>query len=149
MLLELPLMDYYDFLKVKTEEGKKYIWDEIRKKWYVLQPEEMVRQLTVEYFIRDLAYNKNKIQIEKRLMINGMEKRFDILVYDNDFNPYLLVECKRPEVAIDQKVFDQISIYNLALNVPYLLVTNGPQSYCCKINFEEKGYEFLNAIPSH
>jgi hypothetical protein len=148
MLLNIPFTDFIDQLNIKTEDGKKYIWDEIRKKWYVLQPEEFVRQLVIKYLIHTEQFNKNKIQLEKGFIINGLEKRFDILVYDNDFNPYLLVECKRPEIKVDQKVFDQISVYNIALKVPYLLVTNGPESYCCEINFEDKSYSFMKKLPS-
>jgi hypothetical protein len=134
MLLNIPFTDFINQLNIKTEDGKKYIWDEIRKKWYVLQPEEFVRQLVIKYLIDVQKFNKNKIQVEKGLVINELEKRFDILVYDNDFNPYLLIECKRPEIKVDQKVLDQISVYNIALKVPYLLVTNGPESYCCKVD---------------
>lgn len=147
MLLDLPFTDLIDQLNIKTEDGKKYIWDEIRKKWYVLQPEEFVRQLVIKYLIDIQQFNKNKIQVEKGFIINELEKRFDILVYDDNFNPYLLVECKRPEIKIDQKVFDQISVYNIALKVPYLLVTNGPESYCCEVNFEDKSYSFMNELP--
>ncbi len=147
MKLDIPLMSYAKVLKTKTEDGKRYIWDDIRKKWYVLQPEEFVRQLLVQYLIQDCGYNKNKIQIEKGLVVNGKEKRFDILVYDEDFRPYLLVECKRPEIPVDQKVFDQISVYNIELQVPYLLVSNGLDTYACSINQEEKSYAFLDAIP--
>lgn len=147
MLLNLPFTDFINQLSIKTEDGKKYVWDDIRKKWYVLQPEEFVRQLVIKYLIDVQKFNKNKIQVEKGLTINEQEKRFDILVYDDNFNPYLLVECKRPEIKVDQKVFDQISVYNIALKVPYLLVTNGPETYCCEINFEEKSYSFMKGLP--
>ncbi|MGK0389619.1 MAG: hypothetical protein ACI94Y_002363 [Maribacter sp.] len=147
MLLNIPFTDFINQLNIKTEDGKKYIWDEIRKKWYVLQPEEFVRQLVIKYLIDVQKFNKNKIQVEKGLVINELEKRFDILVYDNDFNPYLLIECKRPEIKVDQKVLDQISVYNIALKVPYLLVTNGPESYCCKVDFEDKSYSFIDELP--
>lgn len=147
MQLDIDFMQFVDQLKIKTENGKKYIWDDIRMKWYVLQPEEFVRQLVVKYLIQISGYNKNKIQLEKGLMINGLERRFDILVYDNDFNPYLLVECKRPQITVDQKVFDQISVYNIELKVPFLLVTNGPETYCCKVDLIEKNYAFLKEIP--
>ena len=147
MQLDIDFMQFVDQLKIKTEDGKKYIWDDIRKKWYVLQPEEFVRQLVVKYLIHISGYNKNKIQLEKGLMINGLERRFDILVYDNDFNPYLLVECKRPQVPVNQMVFDQISVYNIELKVPFLLVTNGPDTFCCEVDLIEKNYEFLKEIP--
>ncbi len=147
MLIEVNFLDYIDFLKFKSEDGKKYVWDDIRKKWYVLQPEEMVRQLVVEHLYRTVGYNKNRIQLEKFLKVNTLERRCDILIYDDDIQPYFLIECKRPEIEINQKVFDQVALYNIELQVDFLMVTNGIQTYCCKIHQEEKTYQFLDYIP--
>ncbi len=147
MNLHIDYLQFENLLNFKTDDGKKFIRDDIRKKWLVVQPEEIVRQLTVHYLCHELGYNKNKIKIEKGLKINNQEKRCDILIYNKEFKPLVLIECKRPEVNIEDKVFDQISHYNIALRVPFLIVTNGLETYCCKIDFENKTYNFLDHIP--
>ncbi len=147
MLLEIDFLKYSDDLKIKQGDDKKFVWDEIRKKWYVLLPEEMVRQLVVKYLIKELAYNKNRIKLEKYLKVNNLERRCDILIYDKNLEPFLLVECKRPNIEINQKVFDQIALYNIELQVPFLMVTNGIQTYCCEIDIDKKKYTFLNELP--
>lgn len=145
--MELDLSIHLPQLRTKTAaDGKRYIWCAIRKKWLVLQPEEWVRQLVI-LFLVDLGFNKNRIQVEKRLLVNGQEKRFDILVYDEAVVPHLLVECKAPSIPLSQKVLDQISLYNIALKVPYLLVTNGPEMMAVGIDFEKERYDFLTHIP--
>ncbi len=146
MLLEIDFLSFADSLNIKKEEGKRKVWDSIRKKWLVLTPEEFVRQLVVAYCIEELGYSKNRIKIEKSLKVNTLEKRCDVLIYDEETQPLILIECKRPEVKLDQKVFDQISRYNIALRVPFLWVTNGPESYFCKVDFEAGDYRFLSGV---
>jgi len=92
-------------------------------------------------------FPKNRIAVEKSLTINELPKRFDLLIYDKNTHPYLLVECKAPEVKINQKTFDQISQYNFQLKVPFLLVTNGITTYCCQMDYEKKTFEFISNIP--
>lgn len=145
--LDLELHRFQDRLKLKQVNGKRFVWDFIRSKWLVLQPEEMVRQLLIHYLLEDLGINKNKIAIEKGLTVNTLQKRCDILIYDKVFSPLLLIECKAPAIKLNQSVFEQIAQYNLALKVPYLLVSNGPQAYCCAIDFEQKDFQFLDTIP--
>jgi len=140
-------MGFRDQLQVKRERGQQLIFDPIRRKWLVLQPEELVRQLLVQYLL-DLGYNKNRIAIEKSLRVNDFEKRFDVLVYDDKTLPFMLVECKAPHVDITDRTFEQIAQYNLPLRVNYLLVTNGIKTYCCKMNYEEQAYTFLAEIPT-
>ncbi len=106
-----------------------------------------MRQLFIAYLIHELKYSKNRIAVEKQLTINGKIKRFDILVYNQSTQPYILVECKAPKIQITQLTFDQIARYNLALNVPYLVVTNGQQTVSCKMNHKEGRFDFLDAIP--
>lgn len=149
MLLEIELLKYQDRLKVKFSNGRKYIFDIIRKKYLVLTPEELVRQLMLHYLIEEKGYPKNKIQVERGLEFNTMQKRCDILVFDACFKPVLLVECKAARVKMDQKVFEQIARYNMSLKVPYLLVTNGPINYCSYINQEAQSFHFLEEIPSY
>ena len=147
MKLNINFLTYQPQLKVKKEEGKRYIFCTIRKKYLVLQPEELVRQLTIEYLIADRKYNKNSIHVERGLMVNGLTRRSDILIYDTEVTPYLLVECKAPKVKITQAVFDQIARYNLTLKVNYLLVTNGIDTFCCAMNYEDQSYRFLSEVP--
>ncbi|MEQ8908073.1 MAG: type I restriction enzyme HsdR N-terminal domain-containing protein [Vicingaceae bacterium] len=132
------------------QEGKKTkIFDAIRRGFFVLTPEEWVRQNLIQFLIEDRAYPKGLIAIEKGLKVNGLPKRFDALVYHQNGNPKLLVECKAPEIQIDQKAFDQIARYNYSLKLPYLLVSNGLQHYCAKVNWQTKEFEFLNDIPHY
>jgi len=147
MNLDIDFLSYKDHLKTKKEDNKRWIYDPIRKKYLVLTPEEMVRQLVLCHFQKEMEYNKNRIAVEKQLKVNGLIRRWDILIYNNGMLPWLLVECKAPEVKISQAVFDQIARYNLTLNVPYLLVTNGLNSFCCEIDYEKQSYEFLEHLP--
>lgn len=146
-MIALELMGYRDRLQVKRENGQQLIFDPIRRKWLVLQPEELVRQLLVQYLL-ELGYNKNRIAIEKSLRVNDFEKRFDALIYNDQTLPFMLIECKAPHVDITDRTFEQIAQYNLPLRVNYLLVTNGIKTYCCKMNYEEQNYTFLSEIPT-
>lgn len=145
--IELSLMRFQSLLKVKRERDKRYIFDLIRKKWLVLQPEELVRQLVIFYLLEEKQYNRNRINLERGLKVNNLSKRFDLLVYDMNVRPYLLVECKAPQVPITQDVFQQAAWYNMELRVPYLMVTNGIEAYCCALDYENHSYEYLEAVP--
>lgn len=149
MLLELPLLNYQNQLQLKVSKGKRYIFDLIRKKYLVLTPEEIVRQLIILYLIEEKNYPKNKIRVEMGLTVNELTKRCDILVFNQDFEPLLLVECKAATVKVNQKVFEQIATYNMTLKVPYFLVTNGPQNYCSQVNHQKRSFEFLKSIPDY
>lgn len=147
MNIDLGLMRFKGLLKVKRDNGKRLIFDPIRKKWLVLQPEEMVRQLAIHYLVVEKGCSLARINIEKGLKVNSLNKRFDLLVYSRDLKPFLLVECKAPQAPVNQDAFRQVSWYNMPLKVRYLLVTNGIESYCCALDYERKSYEFLNAVP--
>lgn len=147
--LNLGLLDYQNLLKVKRIDGKTCLFDEVRRKWLVLQPEELVRQLIFQYLVVEKAYSRNRISIEKGLKVNTLQKRFDLLVYDSEMQPFMLIECKAPKVKIQQEVFKQIATYNTSLRVPYLLVTNGINTYCCEINYTDEDFSFLEAIPDY
>lgn len=136
----------YDFTIVK-EDKKTKIFDGIRRKYLLLTPEEWVRQHIVRFLVEEKKFPKGLIALEKGLKMNGLNKRSDILVYSQKGNPIFMVECKATSVKINQSVFDQISRYNISYQLPYLLVTNGLQHYCAKINFNEKKFNFLNDIP--
>ena len=149
MNIPIDLMQYRDRLKVKKEAGKTWLFDRLRRKWVVLQPEELVRQLMVWYLIDEKGYNTSRIKLEKGLKVNKLSKRCDILVYDAQVVPYMLVECKAPQVAITGETFRQNDIYNLPLQAPYLVVTNGLFTYCCSIEYATSSWEFLGSIPDY
>ena len=148
-MININLLQYNKSLQIESRESQNYIFDFIRKKFLVLTPEEIVRQLMIHFLINEKGYPKNKIRVEKGLQFNNMNKRCDILIYDLNFNPLVLVECKSAKVKIDQKVFEQIATYNMTFKVPYLLVTNGPLNYCSFINHKEKKFKFLEEIPEY
>jgi len=138
----------YSF-RFKNSENKRLIFDGIRKKFVVLQPEEWVRQHCVEYLIRVKNYPKSWINVEKELKINNLKKRYDIVVFNQDGSIHLVVECKAPTIPISQDTFDQIARYNLKLNATYLMVTNGINHYYCQMDFENERYTFLKDIPDY
>jgi Type I restriction enzyme R protein N terminus (HSDR_N) len=148
MLLDIDFTQYKNALKVRSTGGKKEIFDPVRRKYLFLQPEELVRQLVLQYLLTEKKYPLSKIRVEMGLQVNELQKRCDILAFDAIFNPFLLVECKSAKIPINQDVFDQIARYNRTFKVPYLLVTNGLATYCCKIDFDTEGYEFLKEIPA-
>ena len=141
--LNLPSFPF----RVKNTQKGIAIFDEFRKIFVTLQPEEWVRQHVLHYVHHHKGYPKGRIGVEKQIGINGLIKRFDILIYDDRAKPLILVECKAPEVTITQQSFDQIAQYNQQLNAPYLMVTNGLQHFYCQMNFKERRYDFLKDIP--
>jgi hypothetical protein len=142
-LLNLPS---YQF-KIKESDGRIQIFDTIRKKYLVLTPEEWVRQNFLQFLIQEKKFPASLIAVEAGLKYNQLQKRTDVLVYDKQGSPYLMVECKAPEVKISQDTFDQIARYNMAFKVRYLVVTNGLQHFCCQMNYVENNYQFLEQIP--
>lgn len=131
----------------KNEKGKRYIFCLIRNKYLVITPEEIVRQLMILYLTKVKLYPKNRIAVEKQLVINGRKKRFDILIMDKAVNPCLLIECKAPNISITQAVFNQIAQYNMLLKTELLIVTNGELTYCCRVNHHKQRFDFMNEIP--
>lgn len=138
----------YSF-RFKNSENKRLIFDAIRKKFVVLQPEEWVRQHCIQYLINEKNYPKSLINVEKELKLNNLKKRYDIVVYKTDGSIHLIIECKAPLITIDQATFDQIARYNLELNATYLMVTNGINHYYCQMDFEDERYTFLKEIPDY
>jgi hypothetical protein len=145
--IPIDLLSGADQLIIKKKNDHSLIFDPVRKKYIRLQPEEFVRQLFVLWLIQNTKINRNSIQVEKVLKINNVVKRFDILIYDNQMNPYIVVECKAPEVKITQSTFDQIAVYNMALSAPFLVVTNGRSTYIVQVNHTDKCYSFFDALP--
>ena len=137
---------FYDF-RFKNSENKVQIFDAIRKKFVVLQPEECVRQNVFQFLINDKKYPKSLINVEKQLTINSLNKRYDVVVYNPEGNITILVECKAPKISITQQTFDQIARYNMQLKAEYLMVTNGLDHFYCKMDYTEEKYWFLDHIP--
>ena len=144
----MQVLDFpqYSF-RIKNSEKGYQIFDVIRKKFVMVQPEEWVRQHVIHYLTETKKYPKSLVNVEKQLVVNQMKKRYDVVVYNSKGTITLLVECKAPEVKISQSTFDQIARYNLLLNAEYLMVTNGLNHYYCKMDQEREKYQFLKEIP--
>jgi len=138
----------YSF-RLKNSENNTHIFDVIRKKFVVLQPEEWVRQHCVQYLIQEKNYPISLINVEKVILINGLKKRYDIVVFNPDGSLAVVVECKAPKVQISQSVFDQIARYNLTLKASYLMVTNGLNHCFCTMNHHLESFEFLETLPNY
>jgi hypothetical protein len=138
----------YDF-RFKNSENKVSIFDEIRKKFIILTPEEWVRQHVVQFLLEEKKYPKSLINVEKVLKVNGLRKRYDAVVFNPDGSIQVLVECKAPEVKISQATFDQIAQYNMTMKAKFLMVTNGLNHYFCQMDFENKKYLFLSQLPDY
>lgn len=133
--------------RFKSSENKQQIFDIIRKKFVSLQPEEWVRQNVIHFLTMDKKYPTSLINVEKTLSLNGLKKRYDVVVFNTDGSIHILVECKSPNIKISQVVFDQIARYNLKMQSEYLMVSNGLDHFYCKMNYEEEKYSFLRQIP--
>jgi len=145
MNLNLPK---YHF-KIRTNQtGKNEIFDDFRKKYVIITPEEWVRQNFMQYLKEEKGYPAMLMSIEKGIIVNNMKKRFDAVVHNRNGKPIMLIEFKSPNVKLSQKVMEQISRYNLSLNVNYLIVSNGLSHYCCYIDKETGNTTFYNDIPN-
>ena len=135
--------------RFKNSENKVSIFDCIRKKFVILQPEEWVRQHCLLYLMEVKNYPISLINVEKELTINDLKKRYDIVIFNPNGSIHLIVECKAPKININQTTFDQIARYNTALHATYLMVTNGLNHYYCQMDFENERYQFLKDIPEY
>ena len=130
--------------KMKKENGRQYIFDTIRKAWLLLSEEEWVRQNFVNYLTVQLDYPSSVIALEKEIRLNDLKKRFDILVYNRQHQPWLLVECKQPDVQLSQDVLQQALRYNISVPVEYIVITNGNTTVGWK---KEHELTMLNEMP--
>jgi hypothetical protein len=144
-LKQLNLPDYS--FKITGPEGKEMILDPLRKKYVKLTPEEWVRQNFIQYLKNEGGYPVGLMGVEVMFNMNKLKRRVDILIHKRNGEPVMIVECKAPDIKIDDKVFDQIVCYNMRYKVPFIVVTNGLDHYACKIDFLENKYEFLLVIP--
>lgn len=138
----------YSF-KISNKDGKKYIFDALRRKYVALTPEEWVRQHFTNYLLAYKGYPAGLLANEIQINLNGTKKRCDTVLYNRDLTAKMIVEYKAPHVEITQAVFDQITRYNMVLRVEYLIVTNGINHYCCHIDYATNTYTFLPDIPNY
>ena len=133
-----------------TERGeKRQIFDFLRRKYVALTPEEWVRQHFVHYLVEHKGYPKGLLANEVELKVGDKKLRCDTLLYTQALQPRMIVEYKAPTIPLQQKIFDQISAYNLLLKVDYLVVSNGLQHVCCKMDYEQQRYVFLEQLPNY
>lgn len=144
LALNLPEFDP----KIKKAD-KIYIWDRIRRKYVTLTPEEWVRQHFINYLISEKNYPESLIANETQIILNNRKVRCDSVVYNNKLDPVCIIEYKSPDIKITQNVFDQIVKYNMVLKVQYLIVSNGIQHYCCRINYTNLSVTYLEEIPDY
>lgn len=146
-MLQLNLPAYET--RMCSRDGKAMIFDPLRKAYVALTPEEWVRQHFVNFLTNFKGYPATLMANEVAIMLNGMKRRCDTVVYDKELRPRVIVEYKAPSVKITKEVFAQISRYNLTLQVDYLIVSNGLRHYCCKMDYEKGSFTFLQEIPEY
>jgi type I site-specific restriction endonuclease len=144
-MLQLNLPSYT--FRIKKQNDKTVIFDSQRKRFVALTPEEWVRQSFIRFLIQEKGYPAAYIAIEKQLNYNGMKKRCDAILYNEDAQPVLIIELKSPNIAISQATFDQVAVYNAKLKVDFFMISNGIEHYCCRVNLENAKYEFFSEIP--
>jgi hypothetical protein len=152
------LMDRYGFMqlslnfpkfdfKIREEEGKLIIFDPLRKKYLILTPEEWVRQHMITYLVQYHNYPKGLFSLEKGVMYNSLQKRFDILVLDRGGKPFLLIECKAPEISLSNKTVEQVAVYNKTIGATYMGLSNGKQHLFLKFNEENNNFDQISDLP--
>jgi hypothetical protein len=138
----------YSF-RFKNSENKIAAFDEIRKKFVILTPEEWVRFHCVQFLIHEKDFPISLINVERQLKLGKLIKRYDVVVYNSNGGIHLIVECKAPSIAITQATFDQIARYNMSLKAEYLMVTNGLDHFFCQLDYVQEKYRFLKELPPY
>ena len=146
-MLQLNLPEYN--FRIKKQDEKLLIFDSQRKRYVSLTPEEWVRQHFIHFLIEEKGYPAAYLAIEKELRMNGMKKRCDAILYNEQALPILIIEFKAPNVRITQTTFDQVAVYNSKLNVDFFIISNGRQHFCCRVNKKTAEYEFFSEIPDY
>ncbi len=141
--LALPPFDY----KIQKKKDKLFIFDILRKKYVYLTPEEWVRQHFIHFLINQYGYPKALMKAEGGLKYNNLPKRTDLVVFDREGKPLIVVECKDTLTQLTQTTFEQAARYNYVLKAPYLIIVNGLSYHCCYINHQNQTYHFLEDIP--
>ena len=136
-------------IKIQEKGEKRQIFDFLRRKWVALTPEEWVRQHFTHFLVEHKNYPQALLANEVELRIGEKRLRCDTLLYNKELRPRMIIEYKAPTIQIQQKTFDQISVYNLLLHADFLVVSNGLQHYCCQMDYERRSYRFLTEIPDY
>lgn len=136
-------------LSISKQRGRVVVFDVLRRKHVALTPEEWVRQHFIHYLITEKGYPAALMGNEVPITLNGMSRRCDSVLYDTSLRPRIIMEYKAPDVPLTQKVFDQISRYNIVMRVDYLIISNGLTHYCCRMDYENNTYQFLREIPEY
>lgn len=136
-------------LRLAGTPSRPTVFDILRKRYVALTPEEWVRQHFVHYLINEKHFPQELLANEVALSVGEKTLRADSVLYDRDLHPRVIVEYKAPTITITQKVFDQITVYNMQLHVDYLIVSNGLNHYCCKMDYDNQKYLFLEDIPEY
>jgi hypothetical protein len=131
--------------KIKQHDEKEFIFDDVRKAWVLLTPEEWVRQNLLQYLMQVKKYPASLIAVERAIKLGELTKRFDIVVYGRNSKPWMIIECKEMNVPLDKAVLEQALRYNITLQVPYLVISNG--SYCMAALLHENTMRALDALP--
>ena len=136
-------------IKIKEKGEKQLIFDFLRRKYVALTPEEWVRQHFVHFLVEHKGYPQALLANEVELKVGEKKLRCDTLLYNRELKPRMIIEYKAPTIQLQQKTFDQISAYNLLLKVDYLVISNGLQHYCCKMDYTQQRYSFLEQLPDY
>jgi hypothetical protein len=136
-------------IKLQGTQEHPRVFDILRRRYVALTPEEWVRQNFIHYLIESLNYPATLLANEMRLQVGQKQLRADSVLFDTELKPRMIIEYKAPNIAITQKVFDQISAYNLMLHADYLIVSNGMRHYCCKMDYDNNRYMFMDHIPKY
>jgi hypothetical protein len=123
--------------RLKKKEGKEFLFDPVRKIWVSLTEEEWVRQNFIQFLVQEMKYPVTLMAVEKEIQLGELKKRFDVLVYDRNHQPWMLVECKASAITLDEKVFQQILRYHITVPASFLIITNGHYTY----GWEKSGAE--------
>jgi hypothetical protein len=149
LLLELDFLQFQPTLRLSKAGETTFVFDPIRKKEVVLTPEELLRQMVLCYLLEEKKYPAHRLRSEIGIEVNGLKRRCDIVVFDAEVKPWLIVECKSPKVRLNQSTFEQVARYNMKLKAPYLVATNGLNTYCCALDFENSSFEYLLELPAY
>ena len=145
--MQVDYLKYQHQLRLSKSGDASYVFDPVRQKNVALTPEELLRQLVLQFLLQEKQYPPGRIRVEIGITLNGLQKRCDIVVFDAALRPWLLVECKSPKVKLTQTAFEQAARYNMQLQAPFLAVTNGLATYCSRLFLEEKRFEYLEDYP--
>jgi type I site-specific restriction endonuclease len=151
--VKLPKLSFpvYEFkIQAAVSPGQSLkIFDIIRKKYVTLTPEEWVRQHLLHFLVNERKFPQSLLSVEKKVLVNRLGKRTDIVAYSSSLKPIMIAECKAPSVSLKQMAFDQAARYNMSFGVFYFIITNGLETHCCILDKDSQTYRFLTEIPSY